>query len=118
MQRLRIILEIHTELLLRVRDKEENLAKAIRAYEEALKIKTLEKYPIDYAMTQNNLGNAYGTFSEVRDREENLTKAVRAYEEALKIRTIEKYPLDYARTQNNLGMHTSVLPKFGIGKRT
>jgi len=35
------------------------LNKAIQAYEEALKITTIENNPIDYATNQNNLGNAY-----------------------------------------------------------
>ena len=86
-----------------MRDKEENSAKAIHAYEEALKIRTIDKYPLDYARTQNNLGNAYWNLGNVRDKEENLTKAIRAFEEALKIRTLEKYPIEYAATQNNLG---------------
>jgi tetratricopeptide (TPR) repeat protein len=86
-----------------VRDAEENLRKAIKAYQEALTIYTKENYPLDYAMTQNNLGIAYGRLSEVRDAEENSKKAIKAFEEALTIRTKENYPLNYATTQMNLG---------------
>ncbi|OYT41998.1 MAG: hypothetical protein B6U86_01340, partial [Candidatus Altiarchaeales archaeon ex4484_43] len=111
--------------LAEVRNKEENLTKAIRAYEEALKIRTVEKYPVNYATTQNNLGNAYRTLAEVRNKEENLTKAIRAYEEALKIYTVEKYPVNYATTQNNLGnaysrlaeVPTVDLLRFGIKRK-
>jgi tetratricopeptide (TPR) repeat protein len=88
--------------LAEVRDKEKNLTKAIFAYKEALKIRTIEKYPIDYAMTQNNLGNAYRSFAEIRDKEENLTKAIRAYEETLKIYIVEKYPLYYKKVNENI----------------
>jgi hypothetical protein len=38
---------------------------AITAYGEALKVYALERFPMDYAMTQNNLGTAYGTLAEV-----------------------------------------------------
>src|SRR2546425_3758720 len=61
-------------------DKEVNLNKAIRADEEALRIFTVQRYPLDYALTLNNLGNAYRDFAEVRDKEENLTIAIRAFQ--------------------------------------
>jgi tetratricopeptide (TPR) repeat protein len=48
-------------------DKEKNLGKAIRAYEEALGIIEVDKYPVEYGITQNNLGIAYSTLSKVRD---------------------------------------------------
>ncbi|MEA1995822.1 MAG: tetratricopeptide repeat protein [Campylobacterota bacterium] len=38
-----------------VREKEENLTKAIRAYEEALKIYTVEKYPLYHRGVLSNL---------------------------------------------------------------
>jgi tetratricopeptide (TPR) repeat protein len=85
------------------RDTEENLIKAIRAFDEALQIRTEEEYPLDYATTQNNLGTAYWKSSEVEEKEVNLMKAVMAFQEALKVRTFDAYPLDYAATQSNLG---------------
>ncbi|QWR76702.1 tetratricopeptide repeat protein [Candidatus Magnetomonas plexicatena] len=84
--------------------KEENIEHAIAAYEAALKIRIIDKYPIDYAETQNNLGLAYWQMSLVRDKEGNLSEAIVAYNEALKIYTIDKYPIDYAMTQINLGI--------------
>jgi len=48
-----------------VENKAENCKKAIKAFEEALKVYTPERFPMDYAMTQNNLGNAYRTLAEV-----------------------------------------------------
>ena len=48
--------------------KEENLNKAIGAYEAALEIYTIEKYPVNYAMTQNNLEIAYGILAENKNR--------------------------------------------------
>ena len=76
---------------------------AIAAYEEALKVHTYEDSPMDYAMTQNNLGTAYGTLAEVEDPASNCQKAIAAYEEALRVRTYEDSPMQYGATQNNLG---------------
>ena len=61
---------------------------ALLTLNEAVKTKrktkyyTIEKYPLNYAVTQNNLGNAYGFLSAVRDKEDNLNKSINAYEEA------------------------------------
>ena len=76
---------------------------AILAYERVLKVWTCENDKENYAMTQNNLGNAYGTLAEVEDKAENCRKAIRAFQEALKVRTLEKFPMDYATAQYNLG---------------
>ena len=71
--------------------------------EEALKEYTREKVPLDWATTQNNLGNALRALGERESGTTRLEGAVHAYEEALKERTREKVPLDWAMTQNNLG---------------
>ena len=80
-----------------------NCKKAIKSYEEALKVYTLERFPMDYAMTQNNLGIAYSMLAEVENKADNCKKAIKACEEALKVYTLERFPTDYAMTQNNLG---------------
>ncbi|NLH21333.1 MAG: enhanced serine sensitivity protein SseB, partial [Methanothrix sp.] len=66
--------------------------RAIEAYGEALKIRTIENYPISYALTQNNLAAAYRSLADVRDKEANLMLAIEAYGEALKILDAENYP--------------------------
>ena len=86
-----------------IRDKEFNLGLAIKAFQESLKVRTFEKFPQDYAMTQMNLGLAYCGLSEVRDKESNLGIAIKACQEALKVYTFEKFPQDYATTQMNMG---------------
>jgi tetratricopeptide (TPR) repeat protein len=84
-------------------EKAEYMKTAITAYEEALKVYTLDRFPKDYAMTHNNLGNAYGTLAEVEATTENCKRAITACEEALKVRTLDRFPMGYAATQNNLG---------------
>jgi tetratricopeptide (TPR) repeat protein len=76
---------------------------AIKAYAETLKIKTLKRHPMDFAMTKNNLGNAYSKLAEVEAKADNCNKAIKVYTEALKVRTLRRHPIDYAMTQNNLG---------------
>jgi tetratricopeptide (TPR) repeat protein len=80
-----------------------NCKLAIQAYHEALKVRTFDKFPMNYAMTQNNLGNAYATLGEVENTVGNCKLAIQAYHEALKVYAFDKFPIDYAMTQNNLG---------------
>ena len=63
----------------------------------------LDKFPLGYAMTQSNLGNAYFGMAEEGDGEANLEKAVEAYSEALKVKTPERFPVDCAIINFNLG---------------
>jgi hypothetical protein len=63
-----------------------------------LKVYTLSEYPLDYAVTQDNLGDVYSALAEVKDKEENLSKAARAYEEALKVYTLGRYPAQFRTT--------------------
>lgn len=65
--------------------------------------RTRERVPLDWAMTQNNLGNALSTLGERESDTARLEQAVDAYRDALKERTRERVPLDWATTQNNLG---------------
>ena len=57
--------------------------------------------PLDWAGTQNNLGNALASLGERESGTARLEEAVAAYRAALKERTRERVPLDWAGTQNN-----------------
>ncbi len=80
-----------------------NLQKAIAAYQQALIYRTPDTAPLDFAMTQNNLGAAYDDLAQLEDCATNLQKAIAAYQQALIYRTPDTAPLAYAQTQNNLG---------------
>ena len=73
------------------------------AYREALKERTRERVPLDWAATQNNLGAALRSLGERESGTARLEEAVAAYREALKEWTRERVPLDWAMAQNNLG---------------
>jgi tetratricopeptide (TPR) repeat protein len=61
-----------------------------------------ENFPIDWARTQHNLGNAYSIVSN-EDLQNNLLKAIASYEAALQVFTRDMLPVDWAVTQYNRG---------------
>jgi tetratricopeptide (TPR) repeat protein len=65
--------------------------------------------PLDWAMTQNNLGNVLATLGERESGTDRLEQAVAAYRAALTEYTRERVPLQWATTQNNLGGALMVL---------
>ena len=75
------------------------LEEAVAAYREALKEWTRERVPLQWAMTQNNLGTALATLGERESGTARLEEAVAAYREALKEWTRERVPLQWAMTQ-------------------
>ncbi|RFP59880.1 MAG: tetratricopeptide repeat-containing protein, partial [Limnothrix sp. CACIAM 69d] len=78
-----------------------NLELAIAAYERALEVYACDAFPQDWAMTQNNLANAYN--QRIRgERADNLEQAISAYERALEVYARDTFPEDWAMTQNNL----------------
>ena len=79
------------------------LEEAVAAFREALKELTRDRVPLDWATTQNNLGNALARLGERESGTSLLEEAVAAFREALKERTQERVPLDWAMTQSNLG---------------
>ena len=85
------------------RGEADSLNEAVAAYREALKERTQDHVPLQWAGTQNNLGTALSTLGERESGTGRLNEAVAAYREALKEYTQDRVPLDWAMTQNNLG---------------
>ncbi|NEO62245.1 MAG: tetratricopeptide repeat protein, partial [Moorea sp. SIO4G2] len=80
-----------------------NLEIAITGYEVVGTVFTREAFPVDWAMTQNNLAIAY--CQRIRgEKEDNLEVAITAYQAALQVRTREAFPQNWAMTQNNLAI--------------
>jgi tetratricopeptide (TPR) repeat protein len=59
------------------------LEEAVAAFHEALKEYTRERVPLDWAMTQNNLGNALRTLGERESSAARLEEAVLACRQSL-----------------------------------
>ena len=83
-------------------DGTERLEQAVTAYNAAVEVHTRERVPLDWAMTQNNLGAALAILGTREDGTERLEQAVTAYNAAVEVHTRERVPLDWAMTQNNL----------------
>jgi tetratricopeptide (TPR) repeat protein len=89
--------------------------KAVAAYREALKERARERVPLDWAMTQNNLGSALSILGGRENGTAKLEEAVATYREALKEWTRERVPLQWAMTQNGLGNALSDLGRRESG---
>ena len=72
------------------------LEEAVAAYRAALEERTRERVPLDWATTQNNLGNALTTLGERESGTARLEEAVAAYRAALEELTRERVPLVWA----------------------
>ena len=84
-------------------NKASNIEIAVTSYETVLKLYNRQDYPVDWAMSHNNLGLAY--WERIKgNKVENIEKAIQSYNKALKVRTRKDFPLDWAQTQNNLGI--------------
>jgi tetratricopeptide (TPR) repeat protein/pimeloyl-ACP methyl ester carboxylesterase len=79
------------------------LSEAIALYRQCLDLAPRERVPLDWAMTQNDLGLAFSRLGERESGTARLEEAVAAYGEALKELTRERVPLQWATTQNNFG---------------
>lgn len=75
-------------------------ALAVQAFVDALKVVSLLDDPVEYAMLQNNLGNALQYAASGHPLQNGL-RALEAYDEALKVRTPRATPLQYANTIAN-----------------
>jgi len=62
-----------------------------------------DRVPLQWALTQTNLGAALWTLGEREGGTARLEEAVAAFRAALQERTRERVPLDWAATQHNLG---------------
>jgi tetratricopeptide (TPR) repeat protein len=75
------------------------LGKAVDAFNEALKERTRERVPLQWAVTEGNLGDALKRLAERDNQMSTLEMAARAYAEALKAFTPDAAPLDHDRIQ-------------------
>ncbi|MGQ0444111.1 MAG: hypothetical protein ACT4O2_03020, partial [Beijerinckiaceae bacterium] len=87
------------------------LLESAELFRKVLDENTRERVPLQWAMTQMNLGNALQTLGVRESGTARLEEAVAAYREALQEFTRARVPLEWARTQKNLG---SALAKLGV----
>jgi tetratricopeptide (TPR) repeat protein len=95
-----------------------HLTEAVAAYRAALEEYTRDQVPLDWATTQDHLGNALWTLGRRESGTTHLTEAVAAYRGALEELTPDLAPLDWARTQNDLGNSLKALGERESGTTT
>ncbi len=83
-------------------DKEENIEQAIEHYIQALKVRMYENFPVDWAITQNNLASAY-SYHIRGNKAEDIERAIKHYQNALKIFKLVSMPSDFRKTQRFVG---------------
>lgn len=64
---------------------------------------------MDWASTQNNLGNALRILGDRESGTKSLEEAVAAFRQALQEWTREQVPMNWAKAQNNLGIALAIL---------
>ena len=78
------------------------LREAVTAFHPALQVRTREAAPMDWAMTQNNLGIALRWLGELEANPRHVGSAEAAFTECLSARPEEAAPFLWATTQWNL----------------
>ena len=76
---------------------------AIARYRQLAELRPRNAFPLDWALSQLNLGTSLAVLGEREGGTEQLEEAVAAFREALREFTRARAPLDWAATQLNLG---------------
>ncbi len=91
----------------------DSLRLATRVYlDQATPLAPLSARPYDWAVTQNNLGNAYWGLGRGGDASAQRN-AVNAFRAALSVWTLEIAPNEWAHAQSNLGAALSMMGESG-----
>jgi len=91
------------------------LKQSIEIWHLVLEQRPRDRVPLDWAMTQNNLGNVLLALGTRESGTARLEEAVAAYRAPLEERTRDRVPLDWAGTQNNLGIGLEALGEWESG---
>jgi len=91
------------------------LRKSIETWHLVLEQRSRERVPLEWAMTQSNLGNALEALGERESGTARLEEAVAAYRAALDEYPRERVPLKWAKAQMNLGAALGTLGEHENG---
>ncbi len=87
-------------------------AMAIEFLLKTLQVFNLKNFPMNYGVSNLNLGAVYTSILKIELKVEIGKKALEKYIEALKVFTIEKFPKEYATTKYNIGVTYQALAKI------
>jgi tetratricopeptide (TPR) repeat protein len=85
------------------------LQKCIQTWDLVLQYRSRERVPLQWATTQNNLGNALESLGERESGTARLEEAVTAYRAALEEWTRERVPLQSAMSTGNQGVALTLI---------
>jgi hypothetical protein len=85
------------------------LEEAVAGYRDALKERTRERVPLQWAMTHNNLGAALSMLGERESGTQRLEKAVAAYRAALEVFEAAGASYYISMVRDNLGRARAML---------
>ena len=106
------------EKLSNVKDQDDSkicLKKAIECYGYALEIVTVDKYPEEYRLVKNNLGNAYIWYSQLTEGTEEVEKALDCFNDVFEISKKDTNSFDYCFVLHNLGLvHFQLYEKLNL----
>jgi len=91
------------------------LQDAIILYNKALSVWTRERFPVPWATTKNNLGNALKVLSDRQRSTSNHKEAIVAYRDALQEWTQQRAPVVWAMLHSNLGLAFQALGERETG---
>ncbi|MER2508825.1 MAG: tetratricopeptide repeat protein [Amaricoccus sp.] len=86
---------------------------ALAAYQSALRIRTRDRNPHDWAVVQNNLGNVLARLGARGAGTTQLEEAVAAFRSSLEERTRDRDPREWVMTQTNLAGALTLLAERG-----
>jgi tetratricopeptide (TPR) repeat protein len=84
-------------------DHVDNVERALAYYREALAVRSRERDPVPWGITQHNLGILY-RLRPTGDHQDNVRHSVGALQEALAVRPRDEYPEYWAMTLRELGV--------------
>ena len=88
---------------------------AVAAYRAALEVRIRERTPLDWAITQTNLGKSLSALGYWTEDVDVLKQAVATHRAVLEVRNREQVPLHWATTQTNVGNALLALGKGSGG---
>lgn len=91
------------------------LRQSIEVWRSALQYRPRDRLPLEWAMTQSDLGATLTTLGERESNTAPLREAVAAFRAALEERTRDRAPRDWAVTQHHLGIALGRLGRLENG---
>lgn len=88
------------------------LSDAIQTFRAALHERARERVPLDWAVTQMNLGTVFQILAERSNDIATMEQAVAAYEAALEVQTRQRVPHHWGTTRMNLGTALAALGQW------